>query len=212
VDGRTCSEARKTPSWKHRRWAYIAPPEINIGPRRPPEESNEGPSRVSNHDAPNRGTTSRKPPSCRPNTESRLSPGDNTNSKRVGDNASASRRRLQGGERHPRVPSPPARQKPCRFSSDRRTSPHLEGIGQHRPSSLAPPPPQHLAVVAAKPITAERPHGREKRSPTNTSNLAEEQQPPHTSGKGQDRPRRPSPTPRDDLATTPAPRARIRPD
>jgi hypothetical protein len=76
VNGRTCSDLRKTPSWMHRRWPCIAPSGIRIGPRQTPEKSSEEQSHISKHDAPNRGATSRRRHRADP-TESRLSPGDN---------------------------------------------------------------------------------------------------------------------------------------
>lgn len=107
----------------------------------------------------------------------------------------------EGDDTHGRHRRRPGKNR-ARFSSDHRTSSHLEGVGQHRPRSFVPSPPQRVAVVAARPRTADRPHGREKRRPPTTFNLAEELQPPHPSRKDQDRQRRLSPAPSDSLATT----------
>ena len=114
--GGTQSDPRKAPSWRHLRRSYIAPWKIDHVPWRAPGERNEGPPDcVSRHDAPNRGTTSRTSSSCRSCTESRLSSGDNYQHQASERDVDAPRRCLQGGERHPRVPSPPARQKPGRI-------------------------------------------------------------------------------------------------
>nr|XP_020157361.1 WAS/WASL-interacting protein family member 1-like [Aegilops tauschii subsp. strangulata] len=80
---------------------------------------------------------------------------------------------------------------------------HTSREWQHRPSSLTPPPPQHLVDVVAKPRVDDRPHGwqGENTATPPTPILDKEPQPPHSSGRVQDRPRRPSPTPRDGLAT-----------
>lgn len=110
-----------------------------------------------------------------------------TNSKRAREMPNTPRRRLQEGKRHPRVPSPPARQKPCKIFI---RSSHISAPRRNwaaRPSSFAPPPPQHLAVASAKPRTANRPHREEKRGPTSTIHLAEGQQPPNTSGRSPNR-------------------------
>jgi hypothetical protein len=87
---------------------YIAPLRKSHEQQRSPEERNKRPpSRVSKHDAPKRGTASKTPPSCRSNSESRLSPGDNYQYHEVARDTT--RRRLQGGKndtrrRHRRRP------------------------------------------------------------------------------------------------------------
>lgn len=45
------------------------------------------------------------------------------------------------------------------------TSPHLQGLWPHRPCSLTPPSPQHLAVEAAQPWSADSTHSREEHNP-----------------------------------------------
>jgi hypothetical protein len=109
--------------------AYIAPLKISLGQRQTPDECNLGPpSRVFKHDAPNRDTTSRTPPPCRSYPNQGFRPKTTPNSKREGD-VSTSRRHLQGGERHPRVPPPPARQSRTRLSSEASHIFHTPRIG-----------------------------------------------------------------------------------
>jgi hypothetical protein len=86
--------------------ACMTPLKISLGLQRAPEEDNKGaPSRVFKHDAPNRDTTSRTPPSCQSNSESRLSPKDTNQLKASEGDVDTPWRCLQGGERHPRAPS-----------------------------------------------------------------------------------------------------------
>ena len=54
----------------------------------------------------------------------------------------------EGDDTHGRHHRRPCKSR-ARFSSDHRTSPHLEGIGQHHPRCFTPPPPQCLTIVAA---------------------------------------------------------------
>lgn len=120
---------------------------------------------------------------CVDPTESRLSPGDNHNSRRVREVTNTPRRRLQGAEWHPRVPSPAARRKSCKIFIHVSHLPTPSRIGQHRPRSFTPPPPQHFANVAAKPRAIARTHSKENTGHTINALPGQEPQPLRTSGK-----------------------------
>lgn len=186
VYGGTRSDRRKAHSWNHQRWPYIAMRKIDRGQRRTSQERNEGPPNcVSRHDAPNRGTTSRTPPSCRSCTQSRLLPGNNYQHQANEEDSDIPRRRLQGGERHPRVPSPSARQKLGRIFI--RIAAHLHtskvwgstvlvaSHGHHRCTS----PSKSHSHGPSTPCAAER-------NTAQSSTINPGQQPPLTSDMDQD--------------------------
>lgn len=85
------------------------------------------------------------------------------------------------------------------FRLYRRTSPHLQGLGQQRPCSLTPPPPQHPAIEAAQPWYTDNTHSSEKRGP----NLHHQPRPAasHHHGEGHDTSRWLSPASGDIHAT-----------
>lgn len=203
MDGRTRSNPRETSSWTHRRWAYIAPPRIKKRIAAGTGGEQQGSIHVSKHHAPNGGTTSRTPPSCRSNSESRLSPRDKHQLQKS-----------EGNDEHA-LATPPRRGMtttgataagPAKAEQD--FHPRVAHLHTSRDLAI----PSKYAHTAATAAPCRRSHNAEGRQPAASTargkssatppppSLDGEPQPPHSSGNVQDHPRRPSPTPRDGLA------------
>jgi hypothetical protein len=116
---------------------------------------------VSKHDALNRVTMSRTPPSGRFTRNLGFSPGDLNQAVTGVGKSRHTQRSLQGGERHPRAPSLPTPTKDGRDFRSRSGTPPTVATRLGQPPLLFIPPPQNLAMVVDILWSSNAPHGRE---------------------------------------------------
>lgn len=127
--------------------AHMAPVKVELGQRRTPEERNKVPATLSLQTQCSQKSDDVENAAIAPvHSEPRFSPGDLHQTVDRAGKCRHTQRRLQGGERRPQAPSPPAPTEDGQdFRPCSRTPPILLAGLRQLTLSFTPPLPQHLA-------------------------------------------------------------------